>query len=56
MTGPEALAAFNLAEKLRKEGKPEEALQVPMLESDKKVIEQRIAAGTKTANEQLQQS
>ena len=47
MTGPEALAAFNIAEKLRKEGKLEEALKVPMLESDKKVIEQRIVASAK---------
>ena len=50
MKGKEALAAFNLAASLVKQGKPEEALKVPMLESDRKVIEQRIAASAKTAN------
>ena len=43
MTGAEAKAAFERADKLRLEGKVAEALQVLMLPSDRAVIEKRIA-------------
>ena len=44
MTGMEALKAFYRACALLKEGKPEEALAVKMLDSDRKVIQDRINA------------
>ena len=44
MTGPEALAAFNRAAQLVKEGQYEAALSVDMRESDRNVIQARIAA------------
>ena len=40
----EAREAFERAMALLKAGKPDEALAVPMLPSDRKVIEKRIAA------------
>ena len=46
MTGPEALKAFYQACALLKEGKPEEALAVKMLDSDLKVIQDRIKAAS----------
>ena len=52
MTGPEALAAYRKADALVKAGRYEEALQVPMKSSDRKVIEAAIALGrgANTAN------
>ena len=55
MNGPEAKAAFDLANALVKEGKYEAALAVEMLPSDRKLIEKRIAessgAGANSAKE-----
>lgn len=42
MTGEEANNAFTLAMSLVKQGKYDEALVVPMLESDRIVIQERI--------------
>ena len=43
MTGPAALAAFEQAKARIKEGRYDDALAVPMLPSDRSVIEARIA-------------
>ena len=43
MTGQQALAAFNEAAALVKAGRYDDALAVPMLPSDRSVIEARIA-------------
>lgn len=43
MIGQAAREAFELAARLVKEGKFEEALAVPMLKSDMNVIQERIA-------------
>lgn len=47
MTGEQALAAFNAAAALVKAGRYDEARAVDMLESDRNVIEAKIAAATK---------
>ena len=44
MTGAEAIAAFDQAKALVKAGRYDDALAVEMLESDRQVIEARIAA------------
>ena len=43
MTGEQASENFKLAAKLVREGKPDEALAVLLLPSDRDVIEERIA-------------
>ena len=55
MTGAEAYAAFQQADALVKEGRYDEAMRVPMLESDCAVIAAKIerlkAAGANTTKE-----
>ena len=43
MTGPEAIAAFEQAKALVSQGRYDDAIAVQMLESDRTVIEARIA-------------
>lgn len=50
MTGACALAAFNQAAALVKAGRYDEARAVPMLESDRNVIEARIKAATERSD------
>ena len=50
LSGPAALAAYRKADALVKAGRYEEALQVPMLPSDAKLIADRIAALAAGAN------
>ena len=49
MTGQESLAAFKKADALVKEGRYDDALAVPMIPSDKTLIEKRIAAAKQAA-------
>ena len=49
MNGPEALAAFNRANALVKEGRYDETLSVEMMPSDRELIEARIAAAKQAA-------
>lgn len=49
MTGPEALAAFEKAARLVKDGMYEAALAVALLPSDRVVIERRIAEKNATS-------
>ena len=50
VSGPEALAAFERAAQLVKQGDHAAARAVEMLLSDRQVIEQRIAASVNVAN------
>lgn len=50
MTGEAAREAYELASRLVKEGKYDEALAVPMLESDRVLIQQRIDYAKTTEN------